>query len=198
MKNQGKIIATKGQVNNTAATAKNAIRPSVSSNNNAIAPNTKFDDTKTDVENNTVQNSPASVVAGDKKEIVENLGDNTNVTTPEPTKKEIKEELQVHKPALSLEETLLLIKDLAEKTAHRATYNGYIEDLEKFVISQDDDDMGKKGTPSFKGCELTIRDSYGNMFETNSASVIFGTVEFMKVRFNERLAEVEAEIVIPA
>ncbi|MBB2148941.1 hypothetical protein [Pedobacter gandavensis] len=185
--------ATNGQLNNIA---KDAIRPSIS-NNSAIVPSTKFEDTKTDVANGNVQNSPAVAVAELKKEMPENLENSTQVTTPESTKKEIKEELQVHKPALSLEETLLLIKDLADKSAHRETYTGYIEDLEKFVISQDDDDMLKKGAPSFKGCELTIRDSHGNRFETNSASVIFGTVEFMKVRFNERLAEVEAEIVIP-
>jgi hypothetical protein len=40
----------------------------------------------------------------------------------EPTKGEIKEQLATNKPLMSLEETLLLIKELAEKTALRNVY----------------------------------------------------------------------------
>jgi hypothetical protein len=102
------------------------------------------------------------------------------------------------KPALNLDETLKLVADLSKKTALRDRYNGYIEQLKAFVIAQnDEDDMAKHDT-SFKGCELTIRDGEGNVFHTESAAVISGTVDFMSGRFTERLAEVEAEIVIPA
>jgi hypothetical protein len=58
--------------------------------------------------------------------------------------------------------------------------------------------MAKKNDPSFKGCELIIRDGKGHDFYTASSSVIAGTILFMTGRFAERLAEVEAEIVIPA
>ena len=107
-------------------------------------------------------------------------------------------QIPVVKPVLNLEQTLLLINQLAEKTALRNTYNGYIDSLKAFVLSQNDDDMAKKDDTSFKGCELIIRDGKGHDFYTSSASVIAGTVIFMSGRFAERLAEVEAEIVIPA
>lgn len=102
------------------------------------------------------------------------------------------------KPVMNLEQTLKLVADLAKKTAQRDRYNGYIDQLKSFVIAQtDEDDMAKNDT-SFKGCELVIRDGDGNVFRTESAAVIGGTVEFMTGRFSERLAEVEAEIVIPS
>ncbi|NQX38466.1 hypothetical protein SAMN05421820_101487 [Pedobacter steynii] len=101
------------------------------------------------------------------------------------------------KPALNLEQTLQLVADLAKKTALRDRYNGYIDQLKSFVIAQNDEDDMAKSNISFKGCELTIRDGEGNVFRTESAMVIGGTVEFMTTRFTERLAEVEAEIVIP-
>ena len=102
------------------------------------------------------------------------------------------------KPALNLEQTLKLVAELAKKTAQRDRYNGYIDMLKAFVVSQhDEDDMALKDT-SFKGCELMIKDGQGHVFRTDSAAVISGTIDFMAGRFNERLAEVEAEIVIPA
>lgn len=102
-----------------------------------------------------------------------------------------------HKPALNLAETLKLVAELAKKTAQRDRYNGYIDMLKAFVVSQNDDDMAPNDT-SFKGCELMIKDGQGHVFRTDSAAVISGTIDFMAGRFNERLAEVEAEIVIPA
>lgn len=192
MKNQVKITATKGKLTNTAATAKDAILPAIPLKDHAPVPNSAFEEVKAEDLNFTVENTP--VVVEEPKKEAEVI---STALTAEPTKLEIKEDLKSNKPALSLEQTLLLVKDLAERTAHRATYIGYIDNLNDFVISQNDDDMGKKDDPSFKGCELTIRDGQGNVFLTKSASVIFGTVEFMKSRFNERLSEVEAEIVIP-
>lgn len=130
-------------------------------------------------------------------------GDVNKVTGQTPAQPEqgqgsAKVEARAVKPALNLEETLKLVADLAKKTALRDRYNGYIEQLKGFVIAQnDEDDMAKHDT-SFKGCELTIRDGEGHVFRTESAAVISGTVDFMSGRFTERLAEVEAEIVIPA
>jgi len=103
-----------------------------------------------------------------------------------------------HKPALNLEETLKLVAELAKKTAQRDRYNGYIDMLKAFVVSQNDDDDMAPNDTSFKGCELMIKDGQGHVFRTDSAAVISGTIDFMAGRFNERLAEVEAEIVIPA
>lgn len=103
-----------------------------------------------------------------------------------------------NKPALNLEETLKLVAELGKKTAQRDRYNGYIDMLKAFVVSQNDDDDMATNDTSFKGCELLIKDGQGHVFRTDSAAVISGTIDFMASRFNECLAEVEAEIVIPA
>lgn len=188
------------QNNNTAkvnanknATAKSDIRPAVPNVKGAIVPNTNFENTKVDdVKNDEVVQAVAKV---DEPKITPVV--TTDPSNTEATKMEIKEEFKTVKPALSLEQTISLIEELGKKKALRDTYSSYIEDLDMFIVAQNDDDMGKDDNPSFKGCELVIRDGEGAIFKTNSASVIFGVVEFMKVRFNDRLAEVEAEIVIP-
>jgi hypothetical protein len=51
---------------------------------------------------------------------------------------------------------------------------------------------------AFQHCEIVITDSNGNKFSTKSPSVIKGTVVFISNRLTERLAEVEAGIVLPA
>lgn len=119
-------------------------------------------------------------------------------TKAEPAKEEVKPQHPVSKPALNLEETLKLVAELAKKTALRDKYTGYFDDLSAFVIAQNDEDDMAKDAANFKSCELIIRDGQGHDFRTTSATVIAGTVSFMSGRFAERLAEVEAEIVIPA
>lgn len=192
MKNQVNNNIAKGKVTNSV-TAKSEIRPAVPNVKGAIVPNTNFENGNQDeVKNSGVVQAVAKVDDSKIMPVVTSDPSNTELT-----KMEIKEEFKTVKPALSLEQTISLIEELAKKKALRDTYSNYIEDLDMFIVAQNDDDMGKNENPSFKGCDLVIRDGEGAIFNTTSASVIFGVVEFMKGRFIDRLAEVEAEIVIP-
>lgn len=117
---------------------------------------------------------------------------------PEPSKVEIKEQMAQQKPALNLEETLKLVAELAKRTALRDRYKGYIENLEGFEQKQKENVDELEDETAFQLCEMVILDSKGNKFSTKSPSVIKGTVNFISARFAERLAEVEAGIVLPA
>jgi len=102
------------------------------------------------------------------------------------------------KPVLNLDETLKLVAELAKRTALRDRYMGYLEALDGFEQVQKEhlDELEDEG--AFQFCELVITDNKGNRFSTKSPSVIKGTVGFISGRLAERLAEVEAGIVLPA
>ncbi|MES2456852.1 MAG: hypothetical protein V4594_14965 [Bacteroidota bacterium] len=119
-------------------------------------------------------------------------------TNTEPSKAELKEQLTQIKPALNLEQTLKLVAELAKRTALRDRYKGYIENLEGFEQEQKENIDELEDETAFQLCEMVITDSKGNRFSTKSPSVIKGTVNFISARFAERLAEVEAGIVLPA
>ena len=116
----------------------------------------------------------------------------------EPTKKEIKANLAEEKPAMNLEQTLKLVAELAKKTALRDKYKEYIDKLTGFEQEQKENIDELEDETAFQQCELVITDTKGNRFTTKSPSVIKGTVAFISGRFAERLAEVEAGIVLPA
>lgn len=116
----------------------------------------------------------------------------------EPSKEELKEQLAQQKPVLNLDETLKLVAELNKRTALRDRYKGYIDALTGFEQEQKDSINELEDETAFQGCELEITDNKGNVFSTKSPSVIKGTVVFISGRFAERLAEVEAGIVLPA
>jgi hypothetical protein len=70
-----------------------------------------------------------------------------------------------------------------------------IGNLDSFEIAQQEQAEEADGN-KFQRCELVITDDKGNEFVAKYPLVIQATVEFIKGRFIERLAEVEAEIVI--
>jgi len=117
---------------------------------------------------------------------------------PEATKLEIKEKLAQQKPALNLDEMLKLVADLSKRTALRDRYKGYIDALAGFEQEQKENIDELEDETAFQGCELEITDNKGNVFSTKSPSVIRGTIGFISSRLSERLAEVEAGIVLPA
>jgi len=117
---------------------------------------------------------------------------------PEPSKMEIKEQQGQQKPALNLEETLKLVAELAKRTALRDRYKSYIDHLAGFEQEQKENVDELEDETAFQQCELVITDNKGNRFSTKSPLVIKGTVVFISGRFAERMAEVEAGIVLPA
>ncbi len=116
----------------------------------------------------------------------------------EQSKAEIREQLAQQKPTLNLDETLKLISDLAKKTALRDRYKDNIDNLQKFEELQKEQVNELEDETAFQLCELIITDAKGNRFTTKSPFVIKATIDFVSGRFMERLAEVEASIVLPA
>jgi len=114
------------------------------------------------------------------------------------SKVELKEQLAQQKPVLNLDETLKLVAELSKRTALRDRYKGYMDALAGFEDSQKENLDELEDETAFQFCELVITDNKGNRFSTKSPSVIKGTVVFISGRFAERLAEVEAGIVLPA
>jgi hypothetical protein len=120
----------------------------------------------------------------------------TAQTPAEPSKKELKEHFAVQS-FRNLEQTVSLITALGNKIKQREKYKFNIETLNAFKINQVEEDEDT-GNTSYQRCELTITDDQGNEYVTKNPLVIAATVEFMSDRFSERLAEIEASIVIPA
>ncbi|MGM9475273.1 hypothetical protein ACS5PU_02540 [Pedobacter sp. GSP4] len=116
----------------------------------------------------------------------------------DPSKADLKEQLTQQKHALNLDETLKLVAELSKRTALRDRYKGYIDDLAGFEEAQRESLDELEDESAFQFCELVITDNNGNRFITKSPSVIRGTVAFISGRLAERLAEVEAGIVLPA
>lgn len=114
------------------------------------------------------------------------------------SKMDIKAQFAQHKPVLNLDEMLKLVADLSKRTALRDRYKGYIDQLAGFEEEQKEHLDELEDETAFQFCELVITDNKGNRFSTKSPSVIKGTVVFISGRLAERLAEVEAGIVLPA
>lgn len=106
----------------------------------------------------------------------------------EPTKKHLK-----IKP--SLMETMKIINELHQKTRHRNKLEVYSDILGKFSIEQKQEDLLEKNY--YSGCILVINDDKREKFELRHPVLIGEVVEFLRLKFMEKLAEIEAEIILP-
>ena len=153
--------------------------------------------TKTDKTPRFVAGNPVNVET--KKAETKNQQEQLNpVGAVGSSKADLKEQLAQQKPVLNLDETLKLVAELSKRTALRDRYKGYIDSLAGFEEEQKENVDELEDETAFQFCELVISDNKGNRFSTKSPSVIKGTVVFISGRFAERLAEVEAGIVLPA
>ncbi|OCX52766.1 hypothetical protein BEL04_00050 [Mucilaginibacter sp. PPCGB 2223] len=114
----------------------------------------------------------------------------------EPSKKELKTDLQEHK-VRGLEDTVKLVETLGIKIAQKNKLSNTITNLDSFLIAQSDDKDDVAGDSKFGRCELTIADDGGEEFVTKNAFIISKVVDMVKQLCLEKLAEVEATIVIP-
>ncbi|MBB6108669.1 hypothetical protein SAMN05421821_10296 [Mucilaginibacter lappiensis] len=114
----------------------------------------------------------------------------------EPTKKEIKEQFNL-KPVFNLDATVKLVNDLGKKITQRDKLRATIDNLDTFTIaSNEDGDV--TGSNKFYRCELVLHDDDGNEFVTKNAYIIEHVTQYVNSLCVEKLAEIEAEIVIPA
>jgi len=123
------------------------------------------------------------------------------VLQPEPPKAEKSEALKVEakteKPGLNLEGTLKLVEELHRRMVQRGRLVYTIDNLDKFEIEQKEE---AEDTTSnyYQGCELEITDDKRNKFSTKNPVIIKAVASFVRDLCTNRLAEIEAEITIPA
>lgn len=101
------------------------------------------------------------------------------------------------KPALNLESTLKLVEELHRRMVQRGRLVHTIDNLDKFEIEQKED--AEDTTLSYyQGCELEITDDKRNKFSTKNPVIIKAVALFVRDLCTKRLAEIEAEITLPA
>ncbi|MGA9648875.1 hypothetical protein [Pedobacter sp.] len=103
----------------------------------------------------------------------------------------------VEKPAMDLEGTLKLVEELHRRMVQRGRLVHTINNLEKFELEQKEE---AEDTTSnyYQGCELEISDDKRNKFSTKNPVIIKSVALFVRDLCTSRLAEIEAEIIIPA
>ncbi|GAA3971324.1 hypothetical protein GCM10022246_24760 [Pedobacter ginsengiterrae] len=101
------------------------------------------------------------------------------------------------RPALNLEGTLKLVEELHRRMVQRGRLVHTIDNLDKFEIEQKEE--AEDATSNYyQGCEIEITDDKRNKFSTKNPVIIKAVALFVRDLCTSRLAEIEAEITIPA
>nr|WP_231424020.1 hypothetical protein [Pedobacter sp. Leaf250] len=105
--------------------------------------------------------------------------------------------MEVTKPkGLNLDETIKVIEDLFQKKRFRDRLDTYVGYLNDFEIEKKNEDLDSKSN-YYNRCTLTITDDKNANFELKNPTIISEVVEFVKNRLSVKLAEIEAELVLP-
>jgi hypothetical protein len=72
-----------------------------------------------------------------------------------------------------------------------------VANLDEFTVKQEEASE-ETGANSLQGCELIVRDGQGRIFSTKNANLIQQSAQFINSLRVEKIAEIEAEIIIPA
>jgi hypothetical protein len=115
---------------------------------------------------------------------------------PEPSKKEIKEQLR-EQQARKLADTVKLVEVLGKKIAQKNKLQNTIANLDSFTVAQNEDKDDMASDSRFQRCELVISDDDGNEFVTKNPFIIAYVAHEVKELCIEKLEEVEASITIP-
>lgn len=114
----------------------------------------------------------------------------------EPSKKDLKEQFQ-QQQARKLEDTVKMVEALGKKIAQKNKLQNTIGNLDSFTVTQNDDKDDMASDSRFARCELVISDDDGNEFVTKNPFIIAYVAHEVKQLCIDKLAEVEASIVIP-
>lgn len=112
------------------------------------------------------------------------------------TKAEIREEIEKQKPEMNLETTIQVLEDLYRRKKQRDNLANTIDNLKAFEIIEGDE-LEEPGNKGYLNCVLTLEDGNGHTFETNNPNLITRLMNFFIATCYERLAEIEASIVLP-
>ncbi len=101
------------------------------------------------------------------------------------------------KPALNLESTLKLVEELHRRSIQRNKLLETINNLEAFEVDIKEDADETDGN-YYQGCTLTIEDDSRRKFVTKNPTIIFAVSQMVNRMCVDKLAEIEANITIPA
>jgi len=113
-----------------------------------------------------------------------------------PQAEQVKDEVKPVNRALNLESTLKVVEGLHRKSLQRINLLDRIKQLESFEIAQMED-SDELESNHFQGCQLIISDDKNRKFVTNTAGLIKLVSQFIYDACQEKLTEIEANIVFP-
>lgn len=107
---------------------------------------------------------------------------------------ELKEEPK--KFVLNLEGTLKFIEEMHRKAKQRGKLQETIKNLDDFEVELRDE-ADSADTNYYTGCTLTLTDDRNRKFETKNPTIIWTVAQLVNNMCVDKLAEIEAGIVIP-
>jgi hypothetical protein len=107
-----------------------------------------------------------------------------------------KEEPKAPKPTLNLEGTLKVIDDLHRRSIQRVNLISRIKQLETFEVNLTKENDELEENP-YQGCKLIIQDDKLRQFVTTTPGLIRLVSQYIFNACHEKLAEIEAHIVLP-
>lgn len=98
---------------------------------------------------------------------------------------------------LNLEGTLKFIEEMHRKAKQRIKLQETIKNLDDFEVELRDE-ADSADTNYYTGCSLTITDDRNRKFETKNPTIIWTVAQLVNNMCVDKLAEIEAGIVIPS
>jgi hypothetical protein len=144
--------------------------------------------------------TPAPVQATEQPKEIEQAENSHKFVAEQPKAEEPKkvaEEVKPAKSVLNLESTLKLVEELHRRKVQRDKLMDTIQSLEAFEVNQKDE-AEESGITNYSRCELTIADDKGKSFTTKNPVIIFHVTQYVNALCIDKLAQIEAGIIIPA
>ena len=144
--------------------------------------------------------TPAPVQATEQPKEIVQAENSPKIVAEQPKAEEPKkvaEEVKPAKPVLNLESTLKLVEELHRRKVQRDKLMDTIQSLEAFEVNQKDE-AEESGITNYSRCELTIADDKGKSFTTKNPVIIFHVTQYVNALCIDKLAQIEAGIIIPA
>ena len=144
--------------------------------------------------------TPAPVQATEQPKEIVQAENSPKIVAEQPKAEEPKkvaEEAKPAKPVLNLESTLKLVEELHRRKVQRDKLMDTIQSLEAFEVNQKDE-AEESGITNYSRCELTIADDKGKSFTTKNPVIIFHVTQYVNALCIDKLAQIEAGIIIPA
>lgn len=145
--------------------------------------------------NKSTKQAEAVKVTATQTEKAETKGLTVLKPGQEPQAEETTAQVIETKRGLNLEQTLKLVEDLHLKKRQRDRLEFSINQLNSFVVDKKQEDLDDKSY--YQGCEITLKDDHRNEWSTKNPVIIRDVIEYLNIRFLEKLTELEATIVLP-